>query len=167
MKITTSERIKSCKMKNQGSWKHYQCRMKIIPLKSTIKNEWINFFESTNKDEWRKLESAKVLKRPNEIIKKVKALKNLEWKIKIRESTIRNEWKVKVMKQKLKLHEAITEVISKVGNITPKQMCWILNNSKLYEKRDSSEIKVEQIYARINKYPNLLYIDKNKLIKVK
>ena len=80
--------------------------------------------------------------------------------IKIRESTIRNEWKVKVMKQKLKLHEAITEVISKVGNITPKQMCWILNNSKLYEKRNSSEIKVEQIYARINKYPNLLYIDK-------
>ena len=71
------------------------------------------------------------------------------------------------MKQKLKLHEAIAEVTNKIGNLTPKQMCWILNNSKLYEKRDSSEVKVSQIYARINKYPNLFYLDNGKVIRTR
>ena len=40
------------------------------------------------------------------------------------------------MGEKLKLHEAMQTVIKKLGNTKPKQLTWIINNSKLYEKRD-------------------------------
>lgn len=71
------------------------------------------------------------------------------------------------MGEKLKLHEAMQTVIKKLGNTKPKQLTWIINNSKLYEKRDLSEVQVSQIHARINKYPHLFYINENKEICLK
>ena len=78
MKITTSESIKSCKMKNQGSWKHYQCRMKIIFYESTRGIEWKLY-------PWKALLkmnesiSSRALKKMNEIIKKSESTRSSEW----------------------------------------------------------------------------------------
>lgn len=68
---------------------------------------------------------------------------------------------------KTKLHEAMETVIKKLGNTKPKQLAWIINNSKLYEKRDLSEVEVSQIYARVGKYPHLFYINENKEVCLK
>lgn len=60
----------------------------------------------------------------------------------------------------LKLHEAIYKVVSNYRDITPKQVCRIINSTKLYQKRNLTKVEVSQIYARINKYPNLFYLEK-------
>lgn len=56
------------------------------------------------------------------------------------------------------LHEAMLEVIDKYGNIPVSKLVSILNETKLYTKKDLSMIKNSQIYARIGKYPNLFYV---------
>ena len=65
-----------------------------------------------------------------------------------------------------KLHEALLEISDKL-DVTPKQACWIINNSNLYRRKDGLNIKPNQIYARIgNKnYSNLLKIDERGFIK--
>lgn len=63
------------------------------------------------------------------------------------------------------LHEAIIEIVDNVGNITPAQIAWILNQSNLYVKHDNSEIQANQIYTRISQYPNLLYVRDGKVFK--
>lgn len=62
------------------------------------------------------------------------------------------------------LHEAIITIIKKMGPMKASQVAWLLNHPNLYRKRDNSEISTSQIYARINKYPNLLFVNENKLV---
>lgn len=67
-------------------------------------------------------------------------------------------------KEKLTLHEAMKTTISKLGSMKAKQLAWIINNSNLYQKKDLSELKTSQIYARINKYPDMFYVNEEKCI---
>lgn len=71
------------------------------------------------------------------------------------------------MEKRTTLHEAIKSVVEKLGPIKPKQVAWVINNSKIYQKRDLSEVKTSQIYARINKYPDLLYINEEKCVCIR
>ena len=61
-------------------------------------------------------------------------------------------------KKDLALHEAMGVVVDRLGNVTVPQMTWVLNRSRLYVKKDRSEIKPCQIHARVSKYPDLFYI---------
>lgn len=70
-------------------------------------------------------------------------------------------------KSQLTLHEAITKIIEKTGSLKVPVLTWLVNVTKLYEKRDLSEIKPSQIYARISKYPHLFYINSAKEVCIK
>ena len=71
------------------------------------------------------------------------------------------------MKKKTTLQEAIKFVVEKLGPTKPKQVAWVINNSNLYQKRDLSEVQTSQIYARISKYPDLLYINEEKCVCIR
>lgn len=71
------------------------------------------------------------------------------------------------MKTQKTLHEAMSDIIRKLGPMRAKQLAWIINNSKVYIKKDSSELKTSQIYARVNKYPDMFEISEDKLVKLK
>ena len=56
----------------------------------------------------------------------------------------------------MKLHEAIIEVLEKTGTpMTTSEIASELNKTKLYLKKDSSEISSFQIHGRTRNYPNL------------
>lgn len=79
---------------------------------------------------------------------------------------IKNE-RIKEMKKRTTLQDAIATVVKKLSPIRVKEITWILNNSRLYEKRDLSEIQQSQVYARISKYPHMFYLDENKYVCLK
>ena len=68
--------------------------------------------------------------------------------------------------KEITLHEAMSRVVDKLGTVTVPQMAWVLNNSRLYTKKDNSEIKPCQIHARVSKYPELFKIENNCVVKV-
>ena len=70
-------------------------------------------------------------------------------------------------KNQLTLHEAMIKIIEKTGSIKAPTLAWLINTTKLYEKRDLSEIKPSQIYARMSKYPHLFYINSAKEVCIK
>ncbi len=62
------------------------------------------------------------------------------------------------------LHEAIEKVLKENGKpLKPSEIASILNEIKIYQKRDSSRIKSDQISARVNNYPSYFF-KKNGLI---
>ena len=71
------------------------------------------------------------------------------------------------MKKQKTLHEAMANVIKKLGPMRAKQLAWIINNTRTYEKKDLSELKANQIRARVRQYPHLFEINEDKLVKLK
>lgn len=58
------------------------------------------------------------------------------------------------------LHEAIVMVLQEnMKPMTASEIADILNDRKLYIKKDGSEIKTSQIHARVNKRPGLFTKD--------
>ena len=71
------------------------------------------------------------------------------------------------MRTQKTLHEVMADVIKKLGPMKAKQLAWIIGNTKAYMKKDYSELKASQIYARANKYPNMFEIGEDKLVRLK
>ena len=71
------------------------------------------------------------------------------------------------MRTQKTLHEVMADVIKKLGPMKVKQLACIIDNTKAYMKKDYSELKASQIYARANKYPNMIEIGEDKLVKLK
>lgn len=71
------------------------------------------------------------------------------------------------MKKEITLHEAMRQIISKLGPMKTKQLAWYVNSMSPYIKRDSSAVDDRQIYARAKKYEKLFEIDENKFICLK
>jgi hypothetical protein len=61
------------------------------------------------------------------------------------------------------LHEAIIQVIDTKGNLPPKDIADYINKTKLYQKKDLSNVTPNQIRARIRQYNNILQL-KNGLV---
>lgn len=55
------------------------------------------------------------------------------------------------------LHEAIRQVLRERGNewTTARELADAINSRRLYRKRDSTDVEVNQIHARCNNYPDL------------
>ena len=61
----------------------------------------------------------------------------------------------------MNLHDAIVQVLKKVGTpLRCQDIADIINKKQLYKKDDLSPIKGGQISARINKYPYLFKVDR-------
>ena len=71
------------------------------------------------------------------------------------------------MRTQKTLHEVMADIIKKLGPMKAKQLAWIIGNTKAYIKKDCSELKTSQIYARAHKYPNMFEIGEDKLVKLK
>lgn len=65
------------------------------------------------------------------------------------------------MRTRRTLHEAIKIILEEYGSMRVKQVLEFLNKFNLYKKKDFSELKVSQIYARINKYSELFYLNED------
>ena len=63
------------------------------------------------------------------------------------------------------LHEAIIQVIDRIGNLPPKDVADYINTCNLYKKRDLSAVKANQIRARIRQYSHLLKIENGLVYK--
>ena len=64
-----------------------------------------------------------------------------------------------------KLHEAMQTLLDKEDSISVSSMVNIINTTRIYTKRDFSDVTTNQIYARVNKYPHLFYIENGRVYK--
>ena len=55
------------------------------------------------------------------------------------------------------LHEVITDIVKDNEGISVSDLTSLVNESRIYLKRDLSEVTQNQVYARISKYKNILY----------
>jgi type I restriction enzyme M protein len=66
------------------------------------------------------------------------------------------------------LHEAIKLILQEQKvPLKPQEVLDIIINRKLYEKKDGSEISINQIYARTNNYPNIFTLREGRIHLVK
>ena len=63
------------------------------------------------------------------------------------------------------LHEAILQTIDTIGNLSSKDIADYINKYNLYQKRDLSAVKANQIRARIRQYSHLLKIENGLVYK--
>lgn len=62
------------------------------------------------------------------------------------------------------LHDAIITVLLEFhGSIEPQELVRIINERRLYIKKDKSPVSINQIYARINNYSNLFALINGKI----
>ena len=66
---------------------------------------------------------------------------------------------------KMKLHEALLQILEQENGILVSKAVDIINTTKVYEKKDKSDITTNQIYARVHQYPHLFYIENGRLYK--
>ena len=67
--------------------------------------------------------------------------------------------------EKTKLHEAMQTLLDKEDGMSVSGMVNIINTTRIYTKRNFSDITTNQIYARVNKYPHLFYTENGKVYK--
>lgn len=63
------------------------------------------------------------------------------------------------------LHEVIIQVIDTIGNLSPKDIADYINKTRLYQKRDLSNVTPNQIRARIRQYSHLLKLENGLVYK--
>ena len=64
-----------------------------------------------------------------------------------------------------KLHEAMQTLLNKEDGMHVSDMVNTINTTRMYTKRDFSLLKSSQIYARVNQYPHLFYIENGRVYK--
>lgn len=63
------------------------------------------------------------------------------------------------------LHEAIIQTIDTIGNLSPKDIADYINKTKLYQKKNLSNVTPNQIRARIRQYSHLLKLENGLVYK--
>ena len=64
-----------------------------------------------------------------------------------------------------KLHEAMQYLLNEENSMPVPNMVNTINTTRIYTKRDFSDVTINQIYARVNKYPHLFYIENGRIHK--
>lgn len=63
------------------------------------------------------------------------------------------------------LHEAMLIMLNETNGIPIAKLAFGISSLGLYLKRDGSELKSNQIKARVHQYPHLFYIEDGKVYK--
>ena len=63
------------------------------------------------------------------------------------------------------LHEAMQTLLNEEDGMSVSGIVNIINTTRIYTKRDFSDITTNQIYARVNKYPHLFYTENGRVYK--
>lgn len=61
----------------------------------------------------------------------------------------------------MKLHEAMIEVIKEKGKLSSDELAKIIDDRRLYMKKDFTELKGTQVRARARQYPKLFILEDN------
>lgn len=64
-----------------------------------------------------------------------------------------------------KLHEVMLKLVNTENGIQISRVVEIINATRLYEKKNKSDITPNQIYARVHQYPHLFYTKDGRLYK--
>lgn len=66
----------------------------------------------------------------------------------------------------MKLHEAMIQVLKQKGNLSFKELAKIIDDNRLYMKKDMSVLRPSQVRLRAKQYSNLFNVD-NDIIGIK
>ena len=66
----------------------------------------------------------------------------------------------------MKLHEAMIQVLQEKGNLSFKELAKIIDDKRLYMKKDMSVLTPSQVRLRAKQYSNLFNVD-NDIIGIK
>ena len=64
-----------------------------------------------------------------------------------------------------KLHEAMQTLLNEENGMQVSNMVNTINSTKIYTKRDFSDVTINQIYARVNQYKHLFYTENGRIYK--
>ena len=64
-----------------------------------------------------------------------------------------------------KLHEAMQSLLNEENGMQVSNMVNTINSTRIYTKRNFSDVTANQIYARVNQYKHLFYTENGKVYK--
>ena len=63
------------------------------------------------------------------------------------------------------LHEAMQTLLNEENGMQISNMVNTINSTRIYTKRDFSDVTTNQIYARVNQYKHLFYTENGRVYK--